>query len=162
MVAIVDNFDPKLDLYFERIVDIAPEQVWAAWTQPKHLLNWFTPAPWKTTACEVDLRPGGIFSSVMEGPAGERNDNLGTFLEVVPNRRLVWTTALGPGFRPTGNPFLTAFVVMEPHAQGTRYMVCARHHDEAGRKAHEAMGFEAGWGKALDQLVAYMKQAGGR
>jgi uncharacterized protein YndB with AHSA1/START domain len=32
------------------------------------------------------------------------------------------------------------------------------HRDEGGRKRHEEMGFQDGWGKALDQLVAYTKK----
>jgi uncharacterized protein YndB with AHSA1/START domain len=32
------------------------------------------------------------------------------------------------------------------------------HRDEEGRKRHEDMGFHEGWGKALDQLVAYTKK----
>ena len=52
--------DPKLDLVLERVVDVAPTLVWAAWTRPEYLKQWFTPAPWQTVDCEIDLRPGGI------------------------------------------------------------------------------------------------------
>ena len=150
--------DPELDLMFERTIDIAPELVWKAWTEPAHLMPWFCPLPWRTTECEIDLRPGGKFRTVMVGPAGERHDNIGCYLEVTENRQLVWTSALGPGFRPTGNTFMTAIIRLEPVAQGTRYMALARHMDAATRQQHEAMGFREGWGTALDQLVAYMKQ----
>ena len=51
--------DSQLDLRLQRTVDIAPELVWAAWTQPEHLTKWFTPSPWTTPEAEVDLRPGG-------------------------------------------------------------------------------------------------------
>lgn len=56
---------PELDLVFERTVEVAPELVWMAWTQPEHLKHWFTPAPWTTVDCEIDLRPGGIFRTTM-------------------------------------------------------------------------------------------------
>jgi len=159
MTHIVENFDPKLDLVFERDIDIAPELVWAAWTKPEHLVHWFTPSPWKTLEAHCDLRPGGLFSSVMAGPNGERHDNRGCYLEVVENRRLTWTDALGPDYRPTGNAFITAVVSMEPLPNGgTRYIACARHKDEATVEAHKQMGFKEGWGKALDQLIAHMKQ----
>ena len=36
---------------------------------------------------------------------------------------------------------------------GTRYQAQLHHVDAAGRDAHEAMGFEAGWSAALSQLV---------
>jgi uncharacterized protein YndB with AHSA1/START domain len=37
--------NPKLDLTFERIVDVPKELVWKAWTMPEHLKKWFTPSP---------------------------------------------------------------------------------------------------------------------
>src|SRR4051812_21279144 len=46
--------DPKTDLVLERVVDVAPELVWKAWTTPDDLKRWFTPAPWKTVDCEID------------------------------------------------------------------------------------------------------------
>jgi len=34
--------DLVLDLSFDRVVPVSPEQVWAAWTEPEHLVHWFT------------------------------------------------------------------------------------------------------------------------
>ena len=149
--------DPRLDLVLERIVDVPVELVWAAWTQPEHIKKWFTPAPWTTTDCEIDLRPGGIFRTTMRSPEGKDFPNSGCFLEVIPNRRLVFTDALLPGYRPSAKPFFTGIISLEPHGNGTRYTATAIHMDEATRKQHEEMGFHSGWGKALDQLVAHMK-----
>jgi uncharacterized protein YndB with AHSA1/START domain len=97
--------DPRLDLLLERVVDVPPDLVWAAWTVPAHVKKWFTPAPWKTVECEIDLRPGGIFRTVMRSPEGQDITNLGCFLEIVANRKLVWTVALGPGYRPSNPTF---------------------------------------------------------
>lgn len=156
-MSVPHEFDPKLDLKLERTVDVSPELVWAAWTQPEHVVHWFTPAPWKTVSCEIDLRPGGKFNTIMQSPEGKQFPNLGCFLEVVPGRRLVFTDALLPGYRPSGKPFMTAIVTIEPAGEGTRYTAIALHPDEAKRKEHEEMGFYDGWGTALDQLVAYAK-----
>jgi uncharacterized protein YndB with AHSA1/START domain len=146
--------DPRLDLVLEREIDVPPALVWKVWTEPEHIMKWFTPAPWTTVDCEIDLRPGGIFRTIMRSPEGEQFPNVGCFLEVVPQERLVFTDALGPGYRPSENPFFTAVVTLEPHGKGTRYTAMAIHRDEEGRKRHEEMGFHQGWGKALDQLVA--------
>ena len=155
--------DPRLDLVLERVVDVRKELVWAAWTQPELVKRWFTPAPWQTVDCEIDLRPGGIFRTVMRGPEGQEMDNSGCFLEIVENVRLAWTGALGPGFRPRHTPpgsfLMTAVISLEAQGAGTRYTARVLHADEAGRAMHEQMGFHAGWGKALDQLVALMKTA---
>jgi uncharacterized protein YndB with AHSA1/START domain len=150
--------DPELDLELVRETDVAPELVWRAWTEPALLTQWFTPKPWETPVVEVDLRPGGAFRTVMRGPAGEENDNVGCFLEVIPDERLVWTGALGPGFRPQTGPMLfTAIIELERTSSGgTRYRAVAMHLDPAMRKEHDSMGFSDGWGAAFDQLVELM------
>jgi uncharacterized protein YndB with AHSA1/START domain len=147
------DIDPELDLVLERTVPVPPEAVWDAWTIPAQLVRWFTPLPWTTSACDIDLRPGGVFRTVMRSPEGEEFDNTGCYLVVEPGRRLVFTDALGPGYRPNPEPFMTAEITLEPHAGGTRYRAIARHADPEARAKHEAMGFADGWGKALDQLV---------
>lgn len=157
--------DPRLDLVLERIVDVPPELVWKAWTTPEHIKKWFTPAPWTTVNCEIDLRPGGIFRTVMRSPEGEEFEGAGCYLEIVENEKLVWTNALEPGYRPAGpasgpecaDIVFTAVITLEPDEKGTKYTALAMHKDEAGRKKHEDMGFHDGWGKALDQLVAHVK-----
>lgn len=153
----IHKLDPKLDLVLERVVDVPPALVWEAWTKPEHLRHWFTPKPWTVAHCEVDLRPGGTFRTVMRGPNGEEHDVAGCYLEIVPQKRLIWTDALLPGYRPSANPFFTAIVELEPSGKGTRYTATAIHRDEDGRKKHEEMGFHQGWGTVLDQLVEYAK-----
>ena len=150
--------DPKLDLVLERVIDVPRELVWTAWTTPEHLKHWFCPRPWTTTECEIDLRPGGIFRSVMRSPEGQEFPNIGCYLEVVRNERLVFTDALLPGYRPAENPFFTAVLTLEPSGSGTRYVAIAIHRDEAGRKKHEEMGFHQGWGTVVDQMVEYVKK----
>jgi uncharacterized protein YndB with AHSA1/START domain len=131
----------------------------AAWTLPAHVKHWFTPAPWKAVECEIDLRPGGIFRTVMRSPDGQEINNVGCYLEIVPERRLTWTVALQPGFRPSDPtfdvPVLTAIIALEPHGSGTTYRATALHKDEDSRNRHERMGFRDGWGKSLDQLIAH-------
>jgi len=148
--------DPKLDLVLQREIDVPPALVWKAWTEPEHLKQWFSPRPWTVSACELDVRPGGIFHTVMRSPDGnDMPSDPGCFLEVVPEERLVWTDGLMPAYRPSGKGFMTAVILLEPLGTGTRYTAIAMHKDPATRKEHEDMGFEAGWGTALDQLVEY-------
>lgn len=159
------KFDPQRDLVFERVADVPPELVWEAWTTPEHLKAWFCPKPWGVSECEIDLRPGGMFRTVMLSPEGEKFPNLGCYLDVVPNRRLIWTDALHTGFRPSNTPsagcpvpgFFTVIISLEPAGSGTRYHALVLHRDEAGRKQHEEMGFHEGWSVAFDQLVAHCK-----
>jgi uncharacterized protein YndB with AHSA1/START domain len=148
----------RLDLVLTRTINVPRRLVWKAWTEPKHLIKWFTPAPWTTIDCEIDLRPGGIFRTIMRSPEGKDFPNVGCYLDVVPQQRLVWTDALLPGYRPSMKPFFTAILTLEEHPGGTRYTARALHRNDADRQKHADMGFEFGWGKALDQLVAIADQ----
>jgi uncharacterized protein YndB with AHSA1/START domain len=152
--------DPELDLVLERVIPVPKEAVWLAWTVPRHLEKWFAPLPWRTVDCEIDLRPGGVFRTVMRGPEEQQFANAGCYLEIVENEKLVWTGALGPGYRPrtsvatpTPSFLMTAVISLESLGNGTRYTALVIHGDEASRKKHESLGFHQGWGKALDQLV---------
>ncbi len=153
------NFNEALDLRFERKVNCSPAHLWKGWTDPETLKKWFCPLPWKVTDCAIELQPGGKFWNVMQGPNGERQDNTGCYLEVVPEKRLVWTGALLPEFRPAPvNELGFAFTaVVEFLAQpdgGTLYRATVMHRTIADRDVHAKIGFEIGWGLALDQLLA--------
>ena len=154
--------DPKLDLVLERTIDVSPELVWKAWTEPRHVMKWFTPAPWKTADCQIDLKPGGRFSFVNESPEGERHSHSGCFLEIVEKRKIVWTMALTAGYRPAAPsgevPHFTAVVVIEGVKGGTRYTATAMHANPDDAKKLGDMGFHEGWGTVLDQLVAVAKK----
>lgn len=165
----IKNFNPELDLMLERIVDVPRELVWQAWTTPEKLMPWFCPLPWKTVACEIDLYPGGRFHTTMQSPEGQQFPSDGCYLEVIPNQRLTWTNALEPGFRPAKQPeaspghecaefLMTATIMLEPHEKGTKYTALVQHQSVEARIAHVNMGFEEGWGTALDQMVTMIKK----
>lgn len=165
----IKNFNPELDLILERIVDVPRKLVWQAWTTPEKLMPWFCPLPWKTVDCKIDLRPGGIFRTVMQSPEGQQFPNSGCYLEIIENEKLVWTNALEPGFRPAkqalANPdhpceefVMTATILLKAVTGGTKYTAHVMHANKEARIAHEQMGFQDGWGTCLDQLVAIIKK----
>jgi uncharacterized protein YndB with AHSA1/START domain len=153
--------DPDRDLMIERDIALDADRLWAGWTTPELLVQWFTPSPWVTTEAEIDLRPGGVFRTVMRGPDGEVNAGEGCVLNVVVGRRLVWTSALGGGFRPVpgdGGFTFTAVIEFDPHEGGTSYRATVKHATPADAAAHADMGFEVGWNAALDQLVELLSR----
>ena len=155
--------NPDLDLVLERTIAVPPSRVWAAWTQPELIVQWFTPAPWKTVTCDLDLRPGGRMVTTMESPEGDHYPNAGIFLVIEPERLLVFTSVMAEDYRPVSPtngaddlPF-TARIELSPAPNGgTHYRAVAMHADRGGRERHAEMGFNDGWGAALDQLVALM------
>ena len=157
MASLILKPDPKLDLVLERDIDVPVELVWKAWTTPEHLKHWFVPKPWSVTDVKMDLRPGGVFSTVMRSPEGQEFPNNGSYLEVVPNERLIFTDTLLPGFRPSPKPFFSAALLLAKNGAGTRYTAIAIHGNEQTRKQHEEMGFHDGWGTVVTQMTAFIK-----
>lgn len=145
--------DPH-DLVLDRLLAAPRKAVWRCWTEPALLKHWFVPPPWSVADVDVDVHPGGTCRIVMRNPEGEDHPNPGVYLEVVPERRLVFTDAYTSAWVPAAKPFMTAIVELADEARGTRYRAVARHWTEADRAAHEAMGFHEGWGRCADQLEA--------
>lgn len=150
------DFDPRLDLAFERKSKLSIESIWKGWTDPETLMKWFCPRPWKVTECRIDPRPGGEFYTLMKGPQGESMPGHGCFLEVVPLQKLVWTNSLSAGFRPAivdamGFAF-TGTILLSKSEGVTLYRAVVKHANMEGQKQHAAMGFQEGWGMAFQQL----------
>ena len=148
----------ELELVLEREMAASPEAIFRCWTEPQLMVQWFTPAPWKTIHAETDLRSGGASYVVMQSPEGQEFPNRGVYLEVIPNRKIVFTDAYTAGWVPSAKPFFTGIVEMEDLGGGrTRYVARARHWRAEDAESHKQMGFHEGWGKAADQLEALAK-----
>lgn len=148
---------PKSDreLVLTRLIDVPREKLWRCWTEPELMVQWFTPAPWKTIHAETDVRPGGSSYVVMQGPDGTEMPNRGVYLEVIENEKLVFTDAYTSAWEPSGNPFFTGILTFEDAGNGqTRYTARALHWTRENRETHEKMGFHEGWGLAADQMIA--------
>lgn len=152
------KLNPEKDLIFERTIDITPAQAFRAWTDAELLPHWFCPRPWSVSEAKCDLRPGGLFFTIMNGPNGERFENNGCFLELVQDQKVVWTDLLGGDYEVKDQGLCLCIVTFTPDGQGgTHYKAIARHKNTEDKKKHEEMGFQEGWGIACDQMVALMK-----
>ncbi|MDN2564893.1 SRPBCC family protein [Aquibium sp. A9E412] len=143
-----------------RFIKAPPRKVWMAWSRPEHLARWWIPDPIECRVVKLDLRPGGGFETLMREGDGDFQPHVeACFLDVVPERRLVWTTALAEGWRPI-EPWLTltATITFAAEADGTRYAAHVMHKNAADSRKHEEMGFHEGWGTTIDQLAAYATQ----
>jgi len=146
------------ELSITRLIDAPVAAVWRAWTEDTGA--WFCPRPWTAEFLVQELRAGGRSSIVMRGPNGEENRLEGVYLEVVPERRIVSTDAFAGDWVPSG-PFMVRIDNFAEEAGGTRYTATARHWTAEARDQHAAMGFDAGWNAATDQLEALAKGLAG-
>lgn len=146
------------ELTISRFINGRPATVWKAWSKAEHLARWWIPDPIECKVIKLDLRPGGGFETRMREDGGEFQPHVeGCFLEVAPERRLVWTTTLAEGWQPI-EPWLalTAIITFEAEGRGTRYSARVLHKSAADSRKHEEMGFQEGWGTTIDQLASYV------
>jgi len=95
-------------------VDASPETVFALLTEPNHMKTWLA------ELVEADSRPGGMFR--ISGPPGVSIE--GSYLEVIPNRKVVFTWGGVEGLRPGQS---TVEFLLEPDGGGT--LVRLRHYE---------------------------------
>ena len=154
------TIDPKLDFAIERFIDAPVRLVWEALTRPEHLKEWYMPRAWGRVArTEIDVRPGGIIRIDIAVANGPEVPNLGCILEVIPMKRLVWTSMLFPGYRPAvfDDIPITAIMTMEAEGTGTRYVFTALHRSEADLETNKTSGFYQGTEIAIDQFVEHVQ-----
>ena len=141
------------ELVITRLIAAPRERLFNVWTT--QLPQWWGPHGMTTPVCEMDLRPGGVFRTVMRAPDGAEYPTQGVFLEIIANTRIVFTDAYDVGWIPSANPFFTAITTFEDTPGGkTKYTARALHWTVANREKHEKMGFYQGWGESLDRLVS--------
>ena len=145
-----------LELAIERRIAAPPGIVWKAMTE--RLAEWWCPKPWRTEIIEQDWRPGGRNAVIMYGPNGEESAVEGIFLEILPERLIVFTDAFKSGWIPQG-PFMVGLFELTPDGNGTHYRASARHWSEAAFNQHKEMGFEGGWSAVAGQLAELAEEA---
>ncbi|HEY1014219.1 MAG TPA: SRPBCC family protein [Herpetosiphonaceae bacterium] len=142
------------ELVISRLLDAPRSLVWQAWTDPRHVAAWWGPHGTTTPVCEMDVRPGGVFKTLMRDGDGNEYPTAHLFLEVAEGERLVFTDAYEPGWKPSEKPFLTVVLAFEEAEGGTLLTSTARHWSVADRQTHEEMGFYDGWGQSLEKFEA--------
>jgi uncharacterized protein YndB with AHSA1/START domain len=93
------NSDPRV-MIGTREFDAPRDLVYAVFTDPKHLAQWWGPNGFTTTTLSFDMRPGGVWRFVMHGPDGRDYQNRITYEEVVPPQRLVYRHGGGEDVEP--------------------------------------------------------------
>ncbi len=151
------KLNPETDLSFTRTLAAPRALLWECWTTPEHIMQFFMPKPHKLDACEIDLRVGGRFNTIMNID-GQQITNTGVFLDIITGKRLVFTDTYAEGWVPAADPFMTAIIDFADHADGgTTYTAIARHRSSQSRQTHEDMGFFDGWGTVATQLEEYAR-----
>jgi uncharacterized protein YndB with AHSA1/START domain len=137
----------KPSLTLKRRYAAPPAKIFSAWTDPQKLGRWFCPVACAPVLAESDARVGGRYRIVVRDPGGEEHDVSGTFREVVPDRKLVFTWA----WRTTPERESLVTIELKPDGDGTLLTLThEQFFDEAARDRHRQ-----GWTGCLDKLERY-------
>jgi uncharacterized protein YndB with AHSA1/START domain len=138
---------PSLTLV--RRLKASPAKVYAAFTRPEHLARWWGPDPGVALEAEADVRPGGRYRIVFHTRDGLRNETIGEYQVVEPERRLVFT------FQWAQAPDRRSLVTVDLAAVADGTELTILHEDFAddlvGRTHNE------GWNGALDRLQSLVE-----
>lgn len=150
------------ELTLIRVFKAPRELVFKAWTDEKLLAQWWGPRGFTTPIAELDARPGGKLTVVMEDDQGliakgSRYPMEGAFEEVVEPERLVYTSsALMNGKPIIENRVEVTFEEQDGNTTMTLHVVVT--HATAEAEA-PLSGMEAGWSQSLDKLVALVEKS---
>jgi uncharacterized protein YndB with AHSA1/START domain len=79
------------EIVISREFNAPRELVWEAFTNPKHVVNWWGPRGFSTTIETMNFRVGGVWQHVMHGPDGTNYPNKSIFKEIVKPERIVYS-----------------------------------------------------------------------
>ncbi len=150
------------DVVMARVFDAPRQLVFDAWTRPALIKRWLgVRGGWTLPVCEVDLRVGGSYRFVWQGPEGAKMGVRGVYREVVRPERLVCTEAFDEAWYPG-----TALITHVLTAQGdkTTSTITMRYESGEARDTVLNSPMEGGVGESfdrLDELLATALRASG-
>jgi uncharacterized protein YndB with AHSA1/START domain len=129
--------------------------VFEAWTDPKHLSQWWGPNGFTTTTSAFDMRPGGVWRFVMHGPDGRDYQNRITFDEIVKPERIVYHHGGGDEVEPV--QFRTTVVFEDLGNNRTRLTWRGAFPSAAERdRVIKEYGADKGLVQTMSRLVEYV------
>jgi uncharacterized protein YndB with AHSA1/START domain len=129
-----------------RLFDAPRGLVFEAWTKAEHVTHWWDPSGTSLAVCEIDLRPNGNFRWVNRAPdGGEGHSFSGTYREIAPPEKLVFTGAAG-----------AASLVFTEEGKKTKLTMTIECATAEDREALLQMRVDAGTAQTLENLAAYL------
>jgi uncharacterized protein YndB with AHSA1/START domain len=137
---------PSLTL--QRRLNAAPAKVFRAWTEPAQFMTWMHPGGSDVVRAELDVRVDGRYVIVYRKPDGNEVEVGGRYLEVVPDRKLVFTWVWR--YSPEHESQVT--LLLEPDGDATWLTLThERLADDAQCEDHRR-----GWTDGIDSLERYV------
>jgi len=144
------------EIHIERIFDAPRDKVFAAFTNPELIPEWWGPRGTTTIVDEMDVRPGGSWRFVGRGADGSETAFRGTYREITAPERIVQT------FEWEGLPGHVSVetAVFEDLGDRTRVVATSLFHTSEERDGMLHSGMEGGMNETYDRLDEVLARLG--
>lgn len=140
-------------LVLRRTFAASRERVFAAWTQPEVLREWFKPGDHTIPEMTMDVREGGRYRIIFEDPTGERLAVDGTFREIRTPDHLSMTWAWEEDDAALERETLLSIDLHDLGGKTELVLTHSNFRDEQQRDNHDG-----GWSGALDHLATLLAE----
>jgi len=147
--------DPR-SIIGSRVFNAPREIVFAAFTDPAHLSEWWGPNGFTTTTHAFDFRPGGVWRFVMHGPDGRDYQNRITYEEIIAPERIVYRHGGGDDVEPVQ---FTQSLTFEDLGGGRTRLTWHGRFPSAEARAHviKKYGADEGLSQTMARLAAHVE-----
>ncbi len=145
------------NVHLRRVFSASAETLFAAWTDPDQLLQWWGPPGSVVQSVEVDLRQGGSYRIGFLHPDGNAYHVYGVYQEIQPPRKLAFTWRWEQPQMDIGESLVTLLFESESPQKTAVILTHSQLPSEDARHHHEE-----GWTGILQNLITYLATASGQ
>lgn len=145
----------ELEVFFSRLIAAPVDVVWDAWSELRHLHEWFGPVGFTATTQEFSFTPGGVWRLTMHGPDGTDYPTFIRFRVIEPKSRIVYSNC----WDLPGAPLeFTIEVRLVTEGVGTRLTLLMTFADEADvQTAVGIYGVLPGGAETFERIDEYVR-----
>jgi uncharacterized protein YndB with AHSA1/START domain len=143
----------KLSLEIKRFINAPRDRVYAAWTDPAQLRQWFGPEKVQTRDLIADARVGGKFRWDLTNSEGEKMTCRGEYRELQLGKKIVFTWQWDDD-EDWENHTSVVTVELSDHDGGTELRLT--HEQLPSEQSRD--GHTGGWNSALDKLEKFFSR----
>jgi uncharacterized protein YndB with AHSA1/START domain len=143
----------KLSLEIKRLIKAPPDRVYAAWTDPGQLKQWFGPEKVQTRELIADARVGGKFRWDLINSEGEKMTCRGEYRELQPDKKIVFTWQWEDDEDWQNHISVVTVELYERDGDTELRLIHEQLPNEESRDGHTG-----GWNSALDKLEKFFSK----
>ena len=143
----------KLSLEIKRLIKAPRDRVYAAWTDPTQLKQWFGPEKVQTRELVADARVGGKFRWDLTNSEGENMTCRGEYRELQPGKKIVFTWQWEDDDTWENHTSIVTVELYDRDGDTELRLVHEQLPNEESRDGHTR-----GWNSALDKLEKFFSK----